>query len=142
AADGSNDLLAQTGSGHVSDTEGTAFAITLNDREDVHLHRLMLCVCAVFHLAADHGFVSLDSLSFATNRLRARRRHRLADTMRHEPCGTVGTETEHSLKLQRADAFLAGGNDVHCQQPLVERDMRALVDRAGANRELEAAIVA
>src|ERR1700686_1202670 len=50
--------------------------------------------------------------------------------MGHEPSGTVGAKAEHSPKLMGAHALLGSAHEVGSEQPLVQRDMRTLIQRA------------
>src|SRR3569833_495905 len=61
--------------------------------------------------------------------------------MGEEPSGLVG-DAEHTVKLMGAHALLRGAHEVDCEQPLMNRDMRTLHNRASAAGELVAAVVA
>jgi len=52
-------------------------------------------------------------------------RHRLANAHRHEPCRLVG-DPECAMQLMRRNAFLARRHQTEGEQPLVDRNMRAL----------------
>ena len=67
--------------------------------------------------------------------------HGFADAVRHEPSRLVG-DAEHAVQLVGADALLARHEQVHCQQPLVQRNLAALEHGADGDGELLAAIVA
>jgi hypothetical protein len=86
------------------------------------------------------GFVRLDDFAFATERAKAARAHRFADTVAHEP-GRLVIELQGAVELVGAHALLAGVQEVEGHQPLVQRDMAALHDRAGGDREILAALL-
>lgn len=58
--------------------------------------------------------------------------------MSHEPSGLVG-DAKHAVELVSAHALLAGAHEMHGQEPLVERNLRALEHGADSHRELLAA---
>src|SRR5205085_52092 len=68
-------------------------------------------------------------------RLKGRLRHRVANPVRHEPRALVG-HAEHPMQLMRAHALLARTEEVEREQPLVQRNVRALEDRADRDRVL------
>jgi hypothetical protein len=51
-------------------------------------------------------------------------------------------DTQHALKLFRANALFAGAHQVHCVQPNVKRNLAALENGAHGNRKLLAAVFA
>src|SRR5258708_28446806 len=55
--------------------------------------------------------------------------------MGHKPSGTVGAKAEHSPKLMRAHSLLGRAHEMRSEQPLMQRDMRALIQRAHGGRE-------
>src|SRR5437763_15448437 len=63
------------------------------------------------------------------------RGHRLAEPVRHEPCGFVG-HAEDAMDLMAAHSLLAGAEQVHRLEPQVQRDMRGLENRADRDAEL------
>jgi hypothetical protein len=67
--------------------------------------------------------------------------HRFTDTMRHEPSGFQG-HAKAAVKLVRADALLASGDEEDRLQPDVQRHMRTLEDGSLPHGELLAALVA
>src|SRR5439155_25559337 len=80
------------------------------------------------------GLVKFKGLALAAER-RAVITHSLADAVRQEPSRLV-CDPESAVQLVSRDAFLAGTHQADCQQPFVQRDMRALEDHADAHREL------
>src|SRR5665213_300881 len=87
-------------------------------------------------------FIRFNEFALAAERASlAGRLHRFADAMRHEPSGLVGNP-QHPVKLVGADALLRRSHEVRGEQPLVQRDMRPLKNRARPDREFAPAIVA
>src|SRR5690242_9921025 len=84
------------------------------------------------------GLVRLHDVAFPADRTGVRIAHRFADTMRHEPCRLV-SHAKGSAKLVRSHALLRCCQQVGRQNPLTERDMAALENRAGRDRELPTA---
>ena len=125
----------------VGDMEAAGFAIALDKRHDC-LFGCRLAGGAVTGLAADIGFVGFNYHIRTTERAgRSRAVHRFADAMTEKPCGAIG-DAQHTFHLLRAHALLGSGHKVKRQQPLVQRNVAALHDRAGADGELFAAIIA
>src|SRR5262249_21000220 len=60
-------------------------------------------------------------------------------TVAHEPSAFV-RDAKHPADLKRRNSLLARNNQMRRHQPLVQRNMRALIKRADAHRELVAAI--
>jgi hypothetical protein len=60
--------------------------------------------------------------------------HCLTNTVCQEPGRLVG-DLERAVQLMSGDAFFARAHQADCQQPLVQRDMRALEYHADAHRE-------
>jgi len=67
--------------------------------------------------------------------------HGLTDAMSEEPRAFVGN-ADHPVQLMSGHAFLAGVHQMNGKQPLVNRNMAALHDGAGAAGELVAAVIA
>src|SRR5262245_48639739 len=90
-------------------------------------------------LGADERFVGFNRLASAAQRARERLLlHGFAETVRHKPGGLVG-DAEHAVELVRRDALLAGRHQIGSEQPLAQRDMRALKHSPDRHRELAAA---
>src|SRR5665213_531535 len=89
--------------------------------------------------AADIGFVDFNNLVRAAERAKPAVTHGLTNAMAREPCRFVG-QPEHAMDLVGADALLAANHQMQDQQPLVERDMRAL--KHGADRDGELLLAA
>src|ERR1700722_12642580 len=66
------------------------------------------------------------------------RRRGFADAMAEEPSRLVG-HAEHALELERAHALLARAHQVHREQPLGQRNLAALHDRADRDGKLAVA---
>lgn len=62
--------------------------------------------------------------------------HRSAELMEKQPGGLVGADPELCLKLQRRNAVRVCGNQVGSQEPLPERQVRLVHDRARDDRGL------
>jgi anti-sigma factor RsiW len=62
--------------------------------------------------------------------------------MRHEPGGAVGAEAEHAPKLVRGDRLFRGAHKVRREEPLMQRDMAALVQSADRRRKRLPAVLA
>src|SRR3954447_8800013 len=139
----------------VVDVEGAGLAATLHQAHDRTLAgRAALAAPGVravsalrrrlgFVLVAEVGLVRLDNLALAAKAARIVRgaRHRLADAMRHEPSRLVA-KAQHTVELVGAGPLLARGHQVRGQEPLVQRDVRALEDGADRGRELATALPA
>src|SRR5664280_2537313 len=74
-------------------------------------------------------------------------RHGEAQPMEHEPCGLVRTalpikRPHHAKQLMCAHALLAGAEQMNCQQPLVNRNVAVLKNRAHGHGKLLAATAA
>jgi hypothetical protein len=92
--------------------------------------------------AADIGFVRLDNHVLATKQnFRLRVAEALADAMAHKPRSFVA-DAKHAMDLHRAHALFARHHQVSSGEPLVQRDMAALVQGADRDAELLAAGVA
>jgi len=88
----------------------------------------LVCVFIGF-LAANVGLVDLDYLALSAKSAFGQcLAHSLADTVSHEPSGTIRAEAKHPPQLVSRNPLLAGAKQVRCEQPLVQRDMRALID--------------
>ena len=85
----------------------------------------------VFVFAADVGFVNFNDAA----KLFLRLYHRGADFVAHQVRRIVGAEAHLPLNLQGADALFAGGHKVHDLEPLAERLVGVLKNRADQNRE-------
>src|SRR2546427_12064952 len=58
--------------------------------------------------------------------------------MRHEPCAAI-RDLQHSMKLVRGHSFFAGAEQMIRKQPLAQRDVAVLEDRAHRDGERLAA---
>ena len=61
--------------------------------------------------------------------------------MEHEPCRLLG-DADLLRQLQARDALAGGHEQVHRVEPLVQRNVAALEDRACTDREIELAGIA
>ncbi len=130
--------------GHIGHVEGLGATVALNERHNGFLWR-RLFEGAVLGFAADVAFVGFDNLvcaAKAADSLMAVIGHGFANAMREKPSRAVGAEAEVSHELMRRNAFLAGRHQMNSEQPLMQRDVRALHNRASAAGEFVAAIVA
>src|SRR5580658_7400209 len=85
--------------------------------------------------AADESFVNLNDFAFAAHRSQAASAHGLADTMPHEPRGTIGN-AKRAMQLMSAEAFLAARHEVKALKPHVQGDMASFHDRPHGDREI------
>src|SRR5207244_1271265 len=60
-------------------------------------------------------------------------------SMQHEPC-RLGSNTDQSLNLARADPVLGRGNQHHDLKPVGNGELGAVEDRSGEYRELPTAL--
>src|SRR5579863_4890132 len=145
ASDVGNDQRAKRLAADVGNVMRADFALTLNKRMDdllAHAANVLgvaLADVLVLLFAADIGRIGFHDLAFAANRTNLGRRHGLADAMAHEPRALV-CDPKQPVDLMGANALLARYHQVHRRQPLVQRDMRPLKQRADAHRELFTAI--
>lgn len=58
----------------------------------------------------------------------------LAQTVQHEPCRLLG-DADFLRQLHRANSLASGDYEIHGVNPLMERNVAALENRSGANRE-------
>lgn len=91
--------------------------------------------------ATDESLVHFDRATVAAERRVLDGCHGKADTMGHEPSGLVG-DAEHTVQLVGRDALLAGRHQVRGENPLVERNLGVLKDRANRHGERLTALVA
>ena len=103
---------------------------------------LALAGMFVLLASANIGGIGFNDLALTAHRSGRQVLHGFANTVSHEPCGAVGTETEHAPELVRANALLGSGHQVHRQPPLGQRDFGALKDGPDRGRELALAGVA
>lgn len=88
-------------------------------------------------LSADVGFVDFDNPRQFGRIVTAS----LAQPLKHEPCGLL-RDADLRMKLDAADAFAGRDEQIHCVNPLVQWDVRALEDGSGSDGEIEQAGVA
>src|SRR5205823_2448219 len=67
--------------------------------------------------------------------------HRLADAMRHKPCG-LESDAESAMQLVRADALFARRDQEDSLEPKPHRNVRCLEDGSDLHGEGLAALVA
>ena len=141
AIDVDDDQAAKLLGGDVGDVEAANVALALDKRQN-GLLRGGLAGGAVASLAADEGFVGLDNTVRPAERaIAASAVHRFADAVTEKPRGLVG-HAQHALHLLRAHALLRSGHEMEGEQPLMQGNVAALHDRASADSEFVAAIVA
>ena len=87
------------------------------------------------------SLVNLNDLVGAAHGGRRENAHRLAETVRHEPRALVG-DLQGAMQLMRAHALLGGRHQVGRLEPLVQRDMTGLENRADFDREVSLALTA
>jgi hypothetical protein len=128
---------------HFRDMMGADAALALDQSDDCFL-RCGSPIGAVSGPAADESLISLDKLSFAAERpgiVHSQIGHRLADTVRQEPCG-LQSDAEDTVQLVAAHALLAGTEKVHRLQPNMQLYVAGLEDRADFDSERLPASVA
>src|SRR5258708_7323368 len=106
------------------DMEGAGASLALDEAKNLHLVR---AATALFDALAraDVGFIRLDRLALAPDRGRGAISHCLANSVRDEPSRLV-RDAKGAMQLVGADALFARRHEAEGEQPLVERDMRAL----------------
>src|SRR5579862_141025 len=116
-----------------------AFAHAENRRlADRTASRVQLFVIVLVGLfAADVRLVDFDDAGELAEILTAS----LAKTTEDEPCGFLG-DADFLGKLHGRDALARRDEQVHRVNPLVQRNVRPLEDRSGANRKILFALVA
>ena len=88
------------------------------------------------------GLIDLHNFAFpAQRRQRTARRHRHADTVRHEPSSFKG-DAQRAVKLVSRHALLRRREQVGGQKPFVQRHFGSLKHRANGHGELLAAAIA
>ncbi len=92
----------------------------------------------ILGLSADIGFVHFD---VANQLLELGVAERDTNLAAHEPCGFVRTETHVAKDLQRAHPLFAGEHEVHNAEPIAQRLVRILKDRAHENGKAIAATI-
>jgi 23S rRNA G2445 N2-methylase RlmL len=88
------------------------------------------------HHAAD---VDLVNLNDAREKRASLVQHRSADAVTREPCRLIAADLQHPLELKRRDPLLRLAHDVDGEEPLHQRELRVLEDRAHLDREALAA---
>lgn len=139
AIDVGNDQAAHRLGVYIGYVEAAGVALALHQCDNSLLGGRLACG-AVLGLAADIGFIGLDNAAGTTERA-AGAVHGFTDAVTEEPSGLVG-DADHTAHLRGAHALLGSGHDVNGQQPLVQGNVAALHDRAGADGELVAAVIA
>ncbi len=102
---------------------------------------LLLAIRLDGTVMADEGFIDLNSTTIATKRGQIVGTHRLADTVAHEPCGFQG-DAQGTVKLVRADALLAGRDQIDRLHPDMHLHVATFKDGADLHGEGLAAGVA
>src|SRR4051812_48703703 len=97
----------------------------------------LLCLVLVRLDTADIGFVNLDD----TGQLLEFGAASLTQPVQHEPCRLL-RDADLLRQLQAADPLPRRDEQVHRIDPFVQRDMRPLHHRPGANREVLLALAA
>ncbi len=114
-----------------------AFALcSTNDWRFLIVVAFLFIPVPVFVFAADVGLIDLDNAA----KLLLRLQHRGADFVAHGMGRLVRAKAHLSLNLQRRNSFLAGRHQVHDFEPLPQRLIRVLKNRARYVREAIALI--
>src|SRR5262249_41095912 len=92
-------------------------------------------------IAANEGFIDFDDTAARAKRRESAFLHRLADTVRHEPCALEGN-AQGAVQLIGADALLARRDQEDCLQPQAQRDMAGLEDGPNLHSKRLATVVA
>src|SRR6266446_2786732 len=90
-----------------------------------------LVLVFVLRQSTDESFVNFDNAAKLVNVLHQRD----ADFVTHHPCSFQRTETHITPKLARADAFLGRQHEMNHAEPVSQRLIRVLKDRARNVRE-------
>jgi len=98
--------------------------------------QFLVCVFVGF-LPADISLVDFNDAPQLVDLIAAS----LAKPTKNEPCGFLG-DADLFRQLHGRDALARSDDEVHRVNPLVQRNMRALEDRAGADGEIGLALVA
>src|SRR4051794_4712913 len=98
--------------------------------------QLLVSVLVSF-LPANVGFVDFNYAAQLFELVAAS----LAKPSENEPCGFL-CDADLFRKLHRRDALACSDDEVHRVNPLMQRNVRPLEDRASANREIRLALVA
>ncbi len=102
----------------------TNATLALDQRKDnlfarAAAHAVTLIPVLVLFLAANVGLVNFDRFAFAAKRPgRMKFAHTFAYAVRHKPRRLVG-QTEHPVKLMRADTLLAGAHKMRRQNAIL-----------------------
>ena len=96
-----------------------------------------LSLVLVTFLAADEGLINFDDALQVSEVVSAS----FAQALQHKPRGLL-RDPDFLRQLHGRDALARGDEQVHCVNPLVQRNVRALEDRTGANREIFLALIA
>ena len=86
----------------------------------------------VLGIAAVDGFIDFDN---AHELQEAFIGQRGTNAMAHVPSRAAGTETQHPLDFEGRHALFAGQQQVNDAEPMTERNVRVLKDRARDDRE-------
>ena len=86
-------------------------------------------------LAADESLVSLDFAAIAADLHHGAVRHRLADAVKHEPCGFLG-DAKGPGEFAGANAILCGSDEPHGGKPSLKAQRRILKDGPDLGGEL------
>ncbi len=119
------------------------FAIAFNECHDRVLLRDRLVLVRIRRLAADISFVALDYLVLTADRA-ARfgiETHSFTNAHRKKPRALV-RDAKHPVKLMRGNTLLRSGHKVKAENPLRERDLRALHHGVDCYRERLLAVIA
>lgn len=129
--------------GDIRNVLGTNLTVAFNKRHHGVLLRFRLAIVNILLLAANIGFVALDNLVLAADRAACLwiKAHGFPDAHGKKPCALV-RDAQHSVELVRGDALLRSGHKMEAENPLRQRDLRALHDGAQRDRERLLAIVA
>jgi hypothetical protein len=136
-----NDFAHKAGSGFRSDAFENAcdnVALALHRTDDGRLAgsraataAALFIPVAIVVLPADVGFVNLDNATEFLLRLD----HCRTDFVAHAMRGFVGPEAKLPLNLERANSLFAGRHQMHDLEPIAERLVCVLEDRARDNAE-------
>jgi len=129
--------LCQSGGFNVIDDAGHNITLTPNCADDHGLARsgpasstttTALIPMPVLGFAADESFVNFHNAHELAEILI---RESGPDAMAHMPRRAIGTETQHPINLKGTNPLLARQHQVNDAEPLTERLVRILEDRAG-----------
>ncbi len=132
------DVLSERAAFGVSGVEEAEIAIALADADH---HFFVVVLCDMAFAAIDAADVGNIHLNFPVQHRFIGLRHGVPDAMAEIPCGLVA-HSDRALNLASRHPLLRFAEQVRSQEPLGEREMRVIENRAGCNGKLIVTILA